>query len=131
VNLPRAVYSGAFIHQQHHHVCLFSANLETDATAFDGHGTRSTPAGAIDVAAGDETLSILGANDEGAFLESGDNHDALSAIEQILRNALVGVPITSCITTAESASRCAISSSPRRVSPPWRASRSIHWQESR
>jgi len=94
--------------------------------AFDGHGTRSTPVGAIDVAAGDEPLSILGANDEAPFLRAGTTTTHLSAIEQIC-----GMPCRACPSLPVSQRRnrqaaALFPSSPRRVSPPLRASRSIH-----
>ena len=75
---------------QHDDIGLRSADLESDAAAFDANRSRSGPAHPTLLAAKHKALAILGADDERALLQAGNKNHALSFLQQVLRNAFVG-----------------------------------------
>ena len=79
---------GVVRHGDEDEVGILAADLETEAGAGKLNEGRRAPAMAG--AAGDDSLAVLSADDEGALLEAGDNGDAGGAGGDVFRDALVG-----------------------------------------
>ena len=60
---------------------LFTADLKTDAAAFEAHRGGGGPADAIGLAACGEPVAVFTADHEGGLFHLGNNYDALRAIQ--------------------------------------------------
>src|SRR5579864_2460311 len=88
---------------------LRATDLEADAAAFNADGARSGPTRAALVPAGQVSFSIFPAEYKGPSLQCGNNNDAVCVLDHFLRNAFVGVAMTSENTAADSSSRFSVS----------------------
>src|SRR5690348_14803459 len=75
----------ALVHHEHDQVRLRSADLEADATAFNPDSPRSRPARAAFTPAGDISLAIFAANQEGGCLQAGNDDDTVSIRQHFFR----------------------------------------------
>ena len=82
----------AIIHHEQNNICLRSANLKPDTSAFNPHRGRGAPARATAPAAHREPAAILRAEDESGLFHARHDNDAVRFVEQILRDALIGSP---------------------------------------
>src|SRR5262249_5047671 len=109
------VVHALLVHDHQHQVNPFGAELRAPASAGHGKERGSTPA--ISSTAGSNTLAVLGAENEAAFYQVGDNGDALGAIDHLFRDALVGrihdfgENLAGCLQTLSRV--CLVGSSPR------------------
>src|SRR5207248_5960271 len=73
----KQLFGPAFTHHEHNGVGFFTADLEAEAAAFNGHAGRRGPAAPGTGAAQNVTPAVFAAEDEGALFQSRHNHDAL------------------------------------------------------
>src|SRR5262245_13291751 len=84
----KQVVHALLVHDHQHQVDAFGPDLRTPAST--GHGEKRRSAPAVSSAAGSNALAVLGAEDEAAFYQIGDDSNALRAIDHLFRDALVG-----------------------------------------
>src|SRR5260370_36399337 len=82
------VHSALISHHQDH-IGGLSAQLQSDASAFDLHSGWSAPAPG-GLAAGSEASPVLAADHKRGFLQTWDNDNALRFVEHRLRDTLIG-----------------------------------------
>ncbi len=75
------------VHDQHHQVYAFDADLQSPASAANGHERRRAPA--VGGAARRDAASVLAAKNEPAFDQVGNHQDALRIAQHFFGNSFV------------------------------------------
>src|SRR5262249_41205435 len=78
-----------FVHDQQNEINRLSPNLQAKAAAANGK-VGGRPPGALRSPTTDQSFAVLPADDEAAFFDRRKNRDTMRAVEQFLRNALIG-----------------------------------------